>query len=89
MEHNKLATRWHRLLAFILDIAINFVALVIGYGVGFLINENVAYVTGGITFVLCIIFLYFVLIVRRSQTVGKYILNIYVVNKNTDKRISV
>lgn len=90
IEHNKLATSWHRFLAIILDVLIEFAVLAIGSGMGYIFaGESGTLVGVAVAMFLNVIFMYFLLVVRRAQTIGKHIMNIYVVDKTTNKRISV
>lgn len=100
MEHLKLATPFRRLLAVIIDIIIYMIPSLINvvsfYAILYMASSGS--IRGILLFPLLalvfivILYLIFgiiqiVLMVKRSQTIGKYLMNIYVVDIGKEKRI--
>lgn len=99
IEHLKLATPLRRLLAAIIDIFISMIPLFINM-LSFqvmLYLISIGNIEGALLFPSLMILLEFlflifgiihiVLMVRRSQTIGKYLMNVYVIDIGKEKRI--
>lgn len=85
-HHERLAGVGDRLVAFLLDFLLPVGVGAILYPLGWLIGEEyLRIILGGV--VLAFIIWQFALIIRRSASLGKFILNLQVVNSQTGQRI--
>ena len=82
----KKTTRGRRFMSFIVDSVLWFIVGVVIFGLFGLIHEDLAKVMFGVYFIAYVV-LQFVLMYRRSQTFGKFLLNIYVHDEKEKKRM--
>ncbi|MFA6521880.1 MAG: RDD family protein [Candidatus Gracilibacteria bacterium] len=92
-HHEHIATRGERLLAIILEIIVLASIVPFKWLGDYLFGQRwtVLEMTGGdllgVMVLLALLYLQIILVVRRSQSIGKYMLDIQVVHNKTEKRI--